>query len=138
MSATFVMYHCTSSDRAAAIIAEGFKRPPGSVSLGGVDGAWLSLVPVTPNEGAKGCDCIELTFDGTIDRLADYAIIEGECQDPETGEWMDTGITEAWEWIVPLDLVNAARRRLLTDDEAWDLRCAHAHPAPLESKGCDQ
>lgn len=121
---SFKMYHCTTPERAAAIMAEGFKRPPGSLSLGGVDGIWLSQVPVTENEGAAGCDCIELTFDGTIGRLADYAIVEGEYQDPETGDWVETGITEAWEWIVPLEIVNSAARRLLDDDEAWGLRTA--------------
>ena len=122
-----VMYHATTPEAARLILAEGFRAF--DYSLGNIMGVWLSRVPVDQNEGAKGITTLEVVLDLTDAELAEYAVWEDEHQDPATGEWVKEEGFEPYEWVMPAEVVNRGRVRLLSDAEAWELRRPAPRPA---------
>jgi hypothetical protein len=103
------LFHRTTDPAAASILTHGFKDARGTYMTATLHrGVWLSNVPVTVNEGAKGDALLEVMLDLPEAALATY-------------EWI--GEEKLYrEWLVPARLVNAhAQVRLLTDEEEDDL-----------------
>jgi hypothetical protein len=82
------LYHRTSTAAAKAILAKGFRDSEGTHGTTEVThGVWLSDVPLSINEGAKGDTllCVTLTCDG--ERIEEF-------------EWVEVGKPYR-EWQIP-------------------------------------
>jgi hypothetical protein len=76
------LFHATTDEAAAAILAEGFRDATGTYDTDReFTGVWLSDRPLDENEGAAGSTILEVTLD-----LPEAEIIEWEwVTEPPTG-----------------------------------------------------
>ena len=91
------LYHTTTTDRAAAILHDGFRDAKGHY---GTDielcGVWLSDQALDVNEGVHGDTVLVVTLSVSLSDLADYELIE------EGKPYR--------EWCIPAELVNRCTR----------------------------
>ena len=95
------------TNAAESILKEGFRDNNGLVGALhlGIEGVFLSNVPLDCNEGAKGNQQLEVTFS------ADYGLSHWELVE-ESGE------QHYREWCLPACLINGnATVRLMTEEE---------------------
>ena len=115
-----ILYHSTTPTAAQSILAGGFRDFPWGGS--GLSGVWFGRD--LGNDGA-GDTVLEVVLDITEDELADFAVIEDERLDQNTGEWIKDPGSKPYEWFLPAELIRTKGRiRLLTDDEVEDLTAA--------------
>ena len=98
-------YHRTQSEKAAKIIAEGFRDGDGDYMVEGhsFTGVWLSNVPLDSNEGADGDVLLLVTLNLNESELADY-------------EWVEDDKPYR-EWLIPAALVNAHGQVVIAPDD---------------------
>ncbi len=96
-----ILYYSTTQEAATSILAGGFRD---HWHLFG-EGVFVSKVPFTMMEGAKGNEIIEITLDITEEELEYYAIVEDETLD-EMGEWVVNSDCVIREWIMPATIIN--------------------------------
>jgi len=100
------LFHVTTADNAALILAEGFKDGRGNYMATLVyEGVWLSHEPLDCNEGAEGDTVLEVIFDCALDALDGW-------------EWVEENKPYR-EWLVPAEFINrnATVRLSPPDDE---------------------
>jgi hypothetical protein len=69
-------YHRTSSEAAAAIVADGFRDAAGSYMTGNTyQGVWVSTEPLTVNEGASGAALLSTVIPEDV--FAEYVRVSG-------------------------------------------------------------
>jgi len=90
------LYHRTTNNAAAAIMANGFRDGSGTYGTGTqFSGVWLSNVPLDENEGATGDALLEVIIDGRT--IAHY-------------EWKQEPAFGYREWLIPASIVNQRGR----------------------------
>lgn len=109
MSATEVrLFHRTTAESAARILAEGFKDSRGTYMTDRVwEGVWVSDIPLNANEGAGGDALLQLIIPCSVP-LDDY-------------EWRENGKSFR-EWLIPAALLNAQAAVQLVYEEADSYR----------------
>lgn len=89
-----VFFHCTTNERAQAILDGGFKDSRGYYLTDRIwEGVWFSVQPLDVDEGAKGDMLLRV----------DLAVSE---KDIEQWEWIEEGKPYR-EWMMPAAFVNA-------------------------------
>ncbi len=103
------LYHRTPASR--AILAGGFVDSVGQFGLFNlgepVSGVWLSEVPSGTAAGARGEDVLTVELDLSDDDLAAHDVVDEGKGDRE--------------WLIPAEVVNRGRVRLLTAEDADQL-----------------
>jgi hypothetical protein len=99
------LYHRTTDNAAATILAEGFREGPSEGSRGRV-GAWFSRE--LDCWGEQGRELLEVMLDATEAELEPYAEeVATEELDDETGDWIPAADGEAFTWyVIPAAVVN--------------------------------
>lgn len=107
-----IVYHTTTFEAAAAILADGFQDA--SVVIGETDagqpfyvtGVFVADYPVDANQGAKGDRVLQIVLPDDFD-LARWAIEE-------------EGLP-VWEWCVPAALLNTHGQLTDVTDQDWNV-----------------
>ena len=98
-----IFYHRTKA--AEAILRDGFLDNNGlcGAYYAGIEGVFLSNMPLDCNEGAKGDQLLEIALPESVD-ISEFELIEED--------------KPYWEWCVPAEIINrSGKLRLLTEDE---------------------
>lgn len=94
------LYHRTTDDAAAEILARGFRDRP---HPDGVSGVWVSSHPVDRCDGPKGAHLLAIDTDRTPEDLVEY-------------DRTDDGRGFA-EWCIPAQVLNGFPRRSVPPEE---------------------
>jgi hypothetical protein len=101
-----LFYHRTAA--AEAIIRDGFRDNKGLVGAfyAGIEGVFISDVPLNCNEGTKGNQLLEVTLPEGCCDLTYYELVE----EPKEKTYR--------EWCIPIEIINrSATVRLLNEEE---------------------
>jgi hypothetical protein len=98
------VYHRTSSEVAAVILADGFRDGEGTYGTGEMfRGVWLADTPLDDNEGAHGDTVLAVEIPETV--LTEW-------------EWVEEG-KRYREFLVPAEITNAYPPEVVAEEDGW-------------------